>query len=159
MTDSLSIHSIRDNPTHSERLKSYAASHWPPISHVFSETIDQCLATVNTFPQCYYIMDNDKIIGFYQLLENELIERTDLSPWISCVFIDENRRGERLIEQLLLHGRITAGLLGFNNVYLTTDHIHLYEKFGFREIGIDRFVWGRPTKIYEHCTIKSSIFK
>ncbi|MBD3922159.1 GNAT family N-acetyltransferase [Paenibacillus sp. PR3] len=104
-------------------------------------------------------MDNEQIIGFYQLLEKELIERTDLSPWISCVFIDENRRGERLIEQLLLHGRITAGNLGFDKVYLTTDHIHLYEKFGFREIGIDRFVWGRPTKIYEHHTIKSSIFK
>ena len=51
-------------------------------------------------------------------------------------------------------GRIIAGILGYNKVYLTTDHIQFYEKFGFREIGLDKFVTGRPTKIYEVDVIK-----
>ncbi len=70
------------------------------------------------------------------------------------MFVDEQERGHRLSSRLLEHGRTEAGNLGYQTVYLTTDHIQFYEKFGFREIGLDKFVWGRPTKIYEHDTIK-----
>ena len=99
-------------------------------------------------------MKDDNIIGFYQLVEQELIIRKDLSPWINTVFIDNQERGQRLSSKLLEHDRTVAGKLGYAKVYLTTDHIQFYEKFGFREIGLDKFVWGRPTKIYEHDTIK-----
>jgi len=99
------------------------------------------------------MLRDDNIIGFYQLVEQELIIRKDLSPWITCVFIDEQERGQRLSSKLLGHGRTIAGGLGYNEVYLTTDHIQFYEKFGFREIGLDKFVSGRLTKIYEHDTI------
>ena len=56
--------------------------------------------------------------------------------------------------KLLEHSRKVAGKHGYEKVYLTTDHIQLYEKFGFREIGLDKFVTGRPTKIYEHDSIR-----
>jgi hypothetical protein len=115
MNNQLAIYSILDNPQYSERLKSYVASHWPPVSNVFNETLDACLTTQEQLPRLYFILEDDRIIGFYQLLKKELIERTDLSPWISCVFIDENRRGERLIEQLLMHGRIYSGTAGIRS--------------------------------------------
>lgn len=81
--------------------------------------------------------------------------RKDLSPWIALLFIDEIERGQALGSVLLEHARRVAGKLGFNNVYLATDHICYYEKCGFREIGLDNFEWGRPTKLYENDTIKS----
>ncbi|MNN87264.1 hypothetical protein D3C81_2047940 [compost metagenome] len=52
------------------------------------------------------------------------------------------------------HARKLVGQLGYAKVYITTDHILYYEKYGFREIGLDNFEWGRPTKIYEHDTIE-----
>ena len=68
----------------------------------------------------------DNIIGYYQLVEQELILRKDLSPWITTVFIDEQERGQRLSSKLLEHGRTIAGKLGYAKVYLTTDHIQFY---------------------------------
>ncbi|WP_186005559.1 hypothetical protein [Clostridium sp. DL-VIII] len=50
---------------------------------------------------------------------------------------------------LLEHGRRIVGSLGYNKVYLTTDHIQFYEKYGFSEIGLDITLSGRPTKVYE----------
>lgn len=38
--------------------------------------------------------------------------------------------------------------MGYNNLYLATEHIGLYEKFGFEEIGLGLYLWGAPTKLY-----------
>jgi N-acetylglutamate synthase-like GNAT family acetyltransferase len=51
------------------------------------------------------------------------------------------------------HVRREAGRLGFKIVYLTTDHIGYYEKYGFREVGLTTFAFGRPTKVYESGTV------
>ncbi|MNT88643.1 Acetyltransferase (GNAT) family protein [compost metagenome] len=89
------------------------------------------------------------------MIGQELVTtRKDLSPWIAPLFINKHERGNALGSLLLEHARKMAGQLGYEKVYLTTDHILFYEKYGFREIGLDNFEWGRPTKIYEHNTIK-----
>jgi len=55
--------------------------------------------------------------------------------------------------------KIIAGEMGFDKVYLTSDHIQFYEKFGFIEVGLAKFTWGRPTKIYQHTTLKYNPYK
>lgn len=105
------------------------------------------------FPFTFLLLKHDVIIGFYQLIEQEFITRKDLSPWIAPLFIDESERGKALGAVLLEHARKIAGQLGYAKVYLATDHILYYEKYGFKEIGLDNFEWGLPTKIYEHYTI------
>jgi len=104
-------------------------------------------------PYTFLLLKNDEIIGFYQLIEQELVIRKDLSPWIAPLFIDKSERGRAFGALLLEHARKMAGKLGYKKVYLATDHILYYEKYGFREIGLDNFKWGRPTKIYEHDTL------
>ncbi|HEY95687.1 MAG TPA: GNAT family N-acetyltransferase [Dehalococcoidia bacterium] len=104
-------------------------------------------------PNCYMMLKEGNIIGCFQLVKQELLIRKDLSPWITSVFFDEQERGKHLTSKLLNHGRTIAGKLGYSKVYLATSHIQLYEKFGFREIGLSKFVWGLPSKIYEHDTI------
>lgn len=148
------IISIKDAPVFKERLLRYIERNWPGVKVCFKSQLDESLQTDGMLPNTFLMLRDDDIIGCYQLLAQEVIVRTDLSPWISCVFIDEKERGKRLSSQLLNHGRSEAGKLGYDKVYLTTDHIQLYEKFGFREIGLTNFTWGRPTKLYEHDTIR-----
>ncbi len=151
----ISIVSLKDMPECRLELIDYVARNWSSVLGPFSAVIDQVITSRERLPKCFLLLsDNRIIIGFYQLVEQELIERKDLSPWITCVFIDERARGQRLSSHLLEHGRRVAGDLGYAKAYLATDHIQFYEKFGFREIGLDKFVWGRPTKIYEHDTIR-----
>jgi GNAT superfamily N-acetyltransferase len=150
----ISIVSLKDFPEYKQSLMSYVEDNWRAVYQPFAGTVDQVFWSYKKFPKCYLILKNSSIIGFYQLIERELIIRKDLTPWITCLFVDERERGRRLGARLLEHGRKAAGKLGYPKVYLTTDHIRFYEKFGFREIGLDKFITGRPTKIYEHDTIK-----
>ncbi len=154
MANNISIVSLKDFPNYRQALTDYVEKNSKGWLKPFTEVLNEIFSGEKDLPKCYMMLRDDDIIGYYQLVEQELITRKDLSPWITTVFIDEQERGQRLSSKLLEHGRTVAGKLGYAKVYLTTDHIQFYEKFGFREIGLDKFVWGRPTKIYEHDTIK-----
>lgn len=154
MVNSISIVSLKHLPNYRQALIDYVKESSIGWLKPFTEVVNEVFSGEEDLPKCHIMLRGDSIVGYYQLVEQELIMRRDLSPWITTVFIDEQERGQRLSSRLLEHGRRVAGELGYAKVYLTTDHIQLYEKFGFREIGLDRFVWGRPTKIYEHDTIR-----
>jgi GNAT superfamily N-acetyltransferase len=150
----ISIVSLKDSPEYKQSLMRYVEDNWRAVYKPFAGVVDEVFWSYKKFPKCYLLLKNSNIIGFYQLIERELIIRKDLTPWITCIFVDEQERGRRLGSKLLEHGRKSAGKLGYPKVYLTTDHIQFYEKFGFKEIGLDKFITGRPTKIYEHDSIK-----
>lgn len=144
------IRSIKDCPERSEEFKAYLSKAWSPVSNTAIAQMNKSLATPNALPLTFLLMHNDRIMGFYQLIEQESLVQKDLSPWIAPLFIDESLRERGLGAALLLHARRTAGRIGYSKVFLTTDHIGYYEKHGFREIGLSTFEWGRPSKIYEH---------
>lgn len=149
------IKSIKDCPLRHTELAQFVEEKWPKVKGVVLPIIDESLSSEGTLPLTFLLLKNEEIIGFYQLIEQEFIMRKDLSPWIAPLFIDEIERGQALGSVLLEHARQIAGGLGYDKLYLATDHIRYYEKYGFREIGLDNFEWGRPTKIYEHDTIRN----
>lgn len=153
MDKDIQIISLIENPELADEVIAYANQNWSPVSKYFTQVVQQVLTCHGCLPKCFILLKNGRIIGFYTLLEQDFVERKGLSPWIATIFVDEKERGQRLCKEILIHGRTIAGDLGFDKVYLSTNHIELYEKYGFKEIGLDTFVWGRPTKIYEHSTI------
>jgi GNAT superfamily N-acetyltransferase len=154
LENKIRIVSLKDLPEYRQTLIDYVEKSGIGWLKPFTAIVDELFCNKNPLPRCYIMLGDEHIIGYYQLVERELIMRKDLSPWITCVFIDPQERGQRLSFKLLEHGRTIAGKLGYPKVYLTTDHIQFYEKYGFREIGLDKFFFGRPTKIYEHDTIR-----
>ncbi|MCF7793355.1 MAG: GNAT family N-acetyltransferase [Candidatus Cloacimonetes bacterium] len=85
-------------------------------------------------PRFYLMLDEEKIIGCYALLTNDLISRQDLWPWLGCLFIDKDYRGNQLGSTLMDHGKNVAKKLGYKTIYLTTDHDGYYEKYGWTRI-------------------------
>ena len=154
MANNTSIVSLKDLPSYRQALIEYVQESSIGWLKPFTEVLNEIFSGEMDLPRCYMMLRDDSIIGYYQLVEQELIVRKDLSPWITTVFIDEQERGQRLGSKLLEHGRTIAGKLGYAKVYVATGEIQFYEKLGFREIGLDKFVTGHPTKIYEHDTIK-----
>lgn len=79
------------------------------------------------------IVDN-RIIGFCTILKEDYYPENRYYPWISNVFVDEKYRGNRISERLIDSAARYAKERGFDKVYIPTDIIGLYEKFGFTKI-------------------------
>ena len=75
------------------------------------------------------------IIGNYGLIMNDFISRQDLWPWLCALYVDEAFRGRAFGAQMLEHGIQESRRLDFDNLYLCTDHIGYYEKYGWLYIG------------------------
>ena len=126
----------------------FLCTYFVPNPELWKIQFADSIKSNDTLPQGYMLIKYDKIIGFCGLIEKEMIQRDDLTPFISPLVIVPEERGNELGAVLLEHVRKEAGRLGFFKLYLTTDHIGYYEKYGFREFGLSLFTWGRPTKIY-----------
>lgn len=147
----MKIVSISGDPALCERVKKYCKEKWRKVYGCFAECADKSVAA-EFLPQTWVALGSkDKITGFYQLSEYDLIKRkNEFTPFITSLYVDPIMRGGFGAGKTLLdHARYEAARLGFDKLYLTTDHIGYYEKYGFREIGLDLYDWGRPTKLYE----------
>ncbi|MEB2493146.1 GNAT family N-acetyltransferase [Peribacillus frigoritolerans] len=64
-------------------------------------------------------------------------------------YIENSYRGRSLGRELLLRAKVDAEKAGFNKVFLCTDHIGYYEKYGFTYIGDGYHPWRSSSRIYE----------
>ena len=78
--------------------------------------------------------DDEKIVAFCTLTRKDCVDDDTLFPWIGFVFTAPEYRGNRYSGQLAEYACDKAKEQGFENVYIATDHIGLYEKYGFTYI-------------------------
>lgn len=145
------IFSIREYPERRTECIDFLVSFFTNRT-LMEQNVSDCLHTDGPLPQGWFMWWENRVVGWVGLLEKEVVVRDDISPWISPLLVAKDRRGHRYGEALLNHASHEAAKLGFDRVYLTTDHIGYYEKYGFKEIGLTTFTWGRPTKIYQRDT-------
>lgn len=87
-----------------------------------------------------------KIVGMVEIMKTDYYPIIDIFPWITCVFVTEEYRGNRISEMMIDFANEYAKELGFKRTYIPTDIVGLYEKFGYFYIkdivnygnGIDR---------------------
>lgn len=78
--------------------------------------------------------EGDEIIGFCTLMKEDYYPDNKYQPWISNVFVDETARGHRVSQILVDAAALYAGEMGHDTVYIPSDLIGLYEKYGFEKI-------------------------
>ena len=94
-------------------------------------------------------MKNDEnIIGSFGLIENDFMVRKDLLPWLCGLYIEEDMRGKALGSLLLEHGRKESQKLGFSKLYLCTDHVGYYEKYGWEFFSEEESEFGGKGRVY-----------
>ena len=73
--------------------------------------------------QCLVALDGDRLLGSAALASDDLPGRSDLGPWLACVFVAPEARGqglaERLIEGVCEHARSNA---------VTTLYLHTHDQ-------------------------------
>ena len=89
--------------------------------------------------------DHDDIAGFCTLAERDCLPDVLYSPYIGMVFVDERHRGHRLSERLIQAASDYAASLGHSRVFLVSDHVGLYEKYGFMKADERPAPWDAAT--------------
>ena len=76
------------------------------------------------------LIDNDILLGLVSLFKYDGDERRDLTPWYATMYVKEEYRGlgySKILNDSLIN---EAFKLGYKKVYLKTDLVNYYEKFG-----------------------------
>lgn len=76
----------------------------------------------------------EAVAGFCVFSKRDCIPDVPYTPYIGYVFVDQAFRGHRLSQRMIEAALSYAKTLGFERVYLVSDHKNLYEKYGFCKI-------------------------
>lgn len=145
------IISVKEKPEYKKQAITYIQSKWATEQSlkVYEDCIEHCITSQNPLPQWYLLIIEERIVGCAGLITNDFISRMDLYPWVCAVYVEDERRGNKYGTALIERAKQDAKSGGFSNVYLCTDHVGLYEKYGFTHIGTGYHPWGESSRIYE----------
>jgi len=76
------------------------------------------------------LTDGDELISFCTYAEKDDIQPTELSPWMGFVYTFPKYRGHHYMGILFEEVERLAGKDGISEVYISTNHVGLYEKYG-----------------------------
>ena len=150
----MKIISIQENM---ERFEEFVSSFWEQWGNesnmmFYKDCMAHSASSAGDLPSFYIAMEDEKIIGTYALLRNDLVSRQDLSPWLACLYVDPSFRGKSIGSKLLAHAVQEASRKGYETLYLTTDHIGYYEKYGWTKLGNCYDLFGNLSSVYQKAT-------
>ncbi len=144
------IISIRKNPEYAEEAVAYLQAAWPVVyPPIYEDSMKHCLRSSSVLPQWYLLKKGEKIIGCAGLITNDFISRMDLYPWVCALFIEKESRGNAYGALLLEKAKEDSRAFGFRSLYLCTEHIGYYEKYGFEYIGQGYHPWEEESRMYQ----------
>lgn len=72
-----------------------------------------------------------QIVGMVTIMKSDYYPLPEIYPWISTLFVSEEYRGRRISEKLIDFANAYAKDVGFSSTYIPSEHIGLYEKYGY----------------------------
>ena len=116
-------------------LKEYASdwfhTKWGVPKEAYLDCMDAYLRGKTEFGW-YLCLDEDRIVGGMGVIENDFHNRKDLSPNICAVYTEEEYRNQGIAGNLLNMTVNDLGQKGINPVYLVTNHVGFYERYGWK---------------------------
>ena len=76
------------------------------------------------------LIDGDELISFCTYAQKDDIQPTELTPWVGFVYTFPEHRGHRYMGLLFEEIERLAKEEHITEVYISTNHIRLYEKYG-----------------------------
>ena len=99
------------------------------------------------------LVEEGNLLAFCTLAERDEIMEEEMEPdmklWIGFVYTYPEHRGNRYSEKLIRHACKRAMKEGYEKVYLSSNEVGLYEKYGFVFQKRMHTVWGEETQVFE----------
>lgn len=103
--------------------------------------------TLGGWGELYLLMDGAELVSFVTFTGQDAVRDESLTPWIGFVHTAPAYRGHRYAGRLLSHAEAQAANRGYRKIYIATDYVGLYEKYGYsyQENRID--CWGDDQRV------------
>lgn len=121
---------LRQQPQLKERAAEWFSTKWGVPVSAYLECMDDYLNGVTEYGW-YLCLVGNKIIGGLGVIENDFHERKDLTPNICAVYTETKYRSMGIAGHLLCMAVDDLKAKGICPVYLITNHIGLYERYGW----------------------------
>ena len=72
-----------------------------------------------------------RIVGMASLLKTDYYPLPEIYPWVSCVFVEQEFRGNHISGRLIDAANRYAKEQGFTKTYIPTEYTGLYERYGY----------------------------
>ena len=121
---------LRYMPELKEAAADWLNGRWGVPKEAYLECMDAYLSGKTEYGW-YFCLDDDMIVGGVGVIENDFHDRKDLSPNICAVYTEEAYRKQGIAGRLLNMAVDDLRSKGISPVYLVTDHIGFYERYGW----------------------------
>ena len=142
--------SLREKSEIKDLAAEWFHSKWGVPTEAYLECMDAYLCNETEYGW-YLCLSGNQIIGGMGVIENDFHDRKDLTPNVCAVFTEEGYRGQGIAGNLLNMVVNDMKSKGISPIYLITDHIGFYEKYGWEFLCIVQGD-GEPnmTRMYVH---------
>ena len=122
--------SLREKSEIKDLAAEWFHSKWGVSTEAYLECMDAYLCNETEYGW-YLCLSGNQIIGGMGVIENDFHDRKDLTPNVCAVFTEEGYRGQGIAGNLLNMVVNDMKSKGISPIYLITDHIGFYEKYGW----------------------------
>ena len=121
---------LREKPEIMQTAAEWFNSKWRAPTEAYLSCMNDYLQKKTEYGW-YLCLDGEKIIGGLGVIENDFHDRKDLSPNICAVYTEKAYRGQGIAGRLLDMAVEDLREKGISPVYLLTDHMGFYERYGW----------------------------
>ena len=103
---------------------------------------------VGVHSEVLLLTQGDTLISYCTYAERDDIQPTALTPWMGFVYTFPEYRGHRYVGKLFAEIERIAKADGTPEVYISTNHIGLYETYGCEFKALMNDMDGNPSRVY-----------
>ena len=96
----------------------------------------------------FLLVDGENIVSFVTITRQDCVRDECMYPWLGFLYTYPDYRGNRHSEKLLMYAEEQAMSDNHPIVYLATDRIGLYEKYGYTYLETRKDYFNEDARIY-----------
>lgn len=127
---------LRQWPQWLEQASGWFSEKWGIPRQAYRQSMEESLLGTAPVPQWYLAVQGEQIVGGLGVIENDFHPRKDLRPNICAVYTHPQHRCQGIARNLLRLACRELKAQGIDTVYLLTDHVGFYERYGWEFIGM-----------------------
>lgn len=131
-------------------LEQIAKSDWGAGQYLASLIVEENLKRFcGQSTQVLLLVEGKRLLAFCTFAERDDIPNTELTPWVGFVYTFPQYRGRGYMGVLLERAEQLAAVEGSSALYISTNHVGLYEKYGYGFFCELPDVAGEMSRIYK----------